>query len=207
MVLVRAGKIYPQRRRRSQDYEHSHDEGRHPNLLQGLGPWRQPIVFHHGWPLSSDDWDTQMLFFVAARLPRHRARPPRPRPLEPGLDGHDMDHYAADAAAVVEHFDLRERGPYRPLDRRRRSGSLCRASRQGPGRQGGADVAVPPIMVKSPNNPAACRSRCSTAFASSSLTIAPQFYRDVAYRPVLRLQSAGREAVSRASSRIGGGRA
>ena len=67
----------------------------------------QPIVFHHGWPLSSDDWDTQMLFFVRQGLSRRRPRPPRPRPLEPGSDGHDMDHYAADAAAVVEHLDLR----------------------------------------------------------------------------------------------------
>src|SRR5215467_3948133 len=53
----------------------------------------QPIVFHHGWPLSSDDWDTQMLFFVQRGY---------------RVVGHDMDHYASDAAAVVEHLDLRK---------------------------------------------------------------------------------------------------
>ena len=41
----------------------------------------QPIVFSHGWPLSADDWDAQMLFFLEQRLSRHRARPARPRPL------------------------------------------------------------------------------------------------------------------------------
>ena len=44
------------------------------DLLQGLGPAdAQPIVFHHGWPLSADDWDNQMMFFLGTRLPRHRA--------------------------------------------------------------------------------------------------------------------------------------
>ena len=45
----------------------------------------QPIVFSHGWPLSADDWDNQMLFFLAEGLSRHRARPARPRPLEPDV--------------------------------------------------------------------------------------------------------------------------
>ena len=61
-----------------------------------------------------------------------------------------MDHYAADAAAVVEHLDLTERRPYRPFDRRRRGGALCRAPRQPQGRVAKAVLvgAVPPIMVK-----------------------------------------------------------
>jgi non-heme chloroperoxidase len=66
----------------------------------------QPIVFHHGWPLSSDDWDAQMLFFVEKgyRVIAHDRRG-HGRSTQVG-DGHDMDHYAADAAAVFEHLDL-----------------------------------------------------------------------------------------------------
>ena len=67
----------------------------------------RPIVFHHGWPLSSDDWDAQMLFFAGHgyRVVAHDRRG-HGRSSQVG-DGHDMDHYAADAAAVVEHLDLR----------------------------------------------------------------------------------------------------
>ena len=67
----------------------------------------QPIVFHHGWPLSSDDWDTQMLFFLANgyRVVAHDRRG-HGRSAQVS-EGHDMDHYAADAAAVMEHLDLK----------------------------------------------------------------------------------------------------
>ncbi|RYD42951.1 MAG: alpha/beta hydrolase [Sphingomonadales bacterium] len=67
----------------------------------------QPIVFHHGWPLSSDDWDAQMLFFLANgyRVVAHDRRG-HGRSAQIS-DGHDMDHYAADAAAVMEHLDLK----------------------------------------------------------------------------------------------------
>ncbi|AXB75498.1 alpha/beta fold hydrolase [Novosphingobium sp. P6W] len=67
----------------------------------------QPIVFHHGWPLSSDDWDAQMLFFLAKgyRVVAHDRRG-HGRSAQVS-EGHDMDHYAADAAAVMEHLDLR----------------------------------------------------------------------------------------------------
>jgi non-heme chloroperoxidase len=67
----------------------------------------QPIVFHHGWPLSCDDWDTQMLFFVQHGyrvIGIDRRGHGRSSQVS---DGHDMDHYAADAAAVTEHLDLR----------------------------------------------------------------------------------------------------
>ena len=68
----------------------------------------QPIVFHHGWPLSVDDWDTQMLYFVEEgyRVIAHDRR--GHGRLAQVSDGHDMDHYAADAAAVVAHLDLRD---------------------------------------------------------------------------------------------------
>jgi len=67
----------------------------------------QPIVFHHGWPLCADDWDTQMLYFAAKgfRVIAHDRRG-HGRSSQGG-DGHDMDHYSADAAAVVDHLDLR----------------------------------------------------------------------------------------------------
>src|SRR5207249_8518848 len=66
----------------------------------------QPIVFSHGWPLSSDDWDTQMLFFVGKgyRVIAHDRRG-HGRSAQVS-NGHDMDHYAADVAAIVEHLDL-----------------------------------------------------------------------------------------------------
>src|SRR5215475_90696 len=68
----------------------------------------QPIVFHHGWPLSSDDWDVQMLFFLANgyRVVAHDRRG-HGRSSQVNT-GHDMDHYASDASAVVEHLDLRQ---------------------------------------------------------------------------------------------------
>ena len=65
-----------------------------------------PIVFSHGWPLSSDDWDSQMMYFVQRgfRVIAHDRRG-HGRSTQVG-SGHDMDHYADDLAAVVEHLDL-----------------------------------------------------------------------------------------------------
>jgi non-heme chloroperoxidase len=67
----------------------------------------QPIVFHHGWPLSADDWDTQMLYFLdkGYRVIAHDRRG-HGRSAQVS-DGHDMDHYAADVAAMAEALDLR----------------------------------------------------------------------------------------------------
>ena len=68
----------------------------------------QPIVFSHGWPLSADDWDTQMLFFLSHgfRVIAHDRRG-HGRSSQPG-DGHDMDHYADDLADVTAHLDLKK---------------------------------------------------------------------------------------------------
>ena len=67
----------------------------------------QPIVFSHGWPLSADDWDAQMLFFLRQgfRVIAHDRRG-HGRSTQVG-DGHDMDHYAADLAALTAHLDLK----------------------------------------------------------------------------------------------------
>ena len=79
----------------------------------------QPIVFSHGWPLSADDWDAQMMFFVSQgfRVIAHDRRG-HGRSSQIG-DGHDMDHYADDLAALTEALDLGCRA-CRSLDRRRR---------------------------------------------------------------------------------------
>ena len=68
----------------------------------------QPIVFHHGWPLSADDWDAQMMFFLqhGFRVIAHDRRGHGRSTQTSG--GHDMDTYAADAAAVANHLDLRD---------------------------------------------------------------------------------------------------
>ena len=68
----------------------------------------QPIVFHHGWPLSSDDWDAQMLFFLAHgyRVIAHDRRG-HGRSSQPWT-GNDMETYAADLAALVKALDLKD---------------------------------------------------------------------------------------------------
>ncbi|RWB35471.1 alpha/beta hydrolase [Mesorhizobium sp.] len=113
----------------------------------------QPIVFHHGWPLSADDWDTQMLFFVGQgyRTIAHDRRG-HGRSAQVS-EGHDMDHYAADAAAVVEHLDLRNAVH---IGHSTGGGEAARyVARHGRERTAKFVLigAVPPIMVKTPANP------------------------------------------------------
>jgi non-heme chloroperoxidase len=113
----------------------------------------QPVVFHHGWPLSSDDWDAQMLFFVGKgyRVVAHDRRG-HGRSTQVG-DGHDMDHYAADAAAVVEYLNLREAVH---VGHSTGGGEATRyVARHGKGRVAKLVLisAVPPLMLKTPANP------------------------------------------------------
>ena len=98
----------------------------------------QPIVFHHGWPLSADDWDTQMLFFLGKgyRVIAHDRRG-HGRSSQVS-DGHDMDHYAADAAAVVEHLDLRNAIHIGHSTGGGEATRYVAPPRQGPRRQAGA---------------------------------------------------------------------
>src|ERR1700757_347079 len=115
----------------------------------------QPIVFHHGWPLSSDDWDAQMLYFLGNgyRVIAHDRRG-HGRSAQVS-DGHDMDHYAADIAAVVEHLDLRNAVH---IGHSTGGGEATRYVAQY-GRNGDRVAklvligAVPPIMVKTAVNP------------------------------------------------------
>jgi pimeloyl-ACP methyl ester carboxylesterase len=77
----------------------------------------QPIVFSHGWPLSADDWDTQLPFFMkhGYRVIAHDRRW-HGRSTQTG-DGHDMDHYADDLASLTDHLDLKNANPRRAFDR------------------------------------------------------------------------------------------
>jgi non-heme chloroperoxidase len=115
----------------------------------------QPLVFHHGWPLSADDWDAQMLYFVAQgyRVVAHDRRG-HGRSSQVS-DGHDMDHYAADAAAVVEHLDLRNAIH---ISHSTGGGEATRyVARYGQKQSRVAKLvligAVPPLMVKTAANP------------------------------------------------------
>lgn len=113
----------------------------------------QPIVFHHGWPLSSDDWDAQMLFF-AARGYRVIAHDRRGHGRSAQVsEGHDMDHYAADVAAVVAHLELREAIH---VGHSTGGGEATRyVARHGKERVAKLVLigAVPPLMAKSDANP------------------------------------------------------
>jgi non-heme chloroperoxidase len=113
----------------------------------------QPIVFSHGWPLSADDWDNQMLFFLSQgyRVIAHDRRG-HGRSAQTS-DGHDMDHYADDLAAVVEHLDLHDAIH---VGHSTGGGEVTHyLARHGGGRAAKAALlcAVPPLMVKTDANP------------------------------------------------------
>ncbi len=145
----------------------------------------QPIVFHHGWPLSSDDWDAQMLFFLGKgyRVVAHDRRG-HGRSSQVG-DGHDMDHYAADVAAVVEHLDLRSAVH---VGHSTGGGEAARyVARHGKARGRVAKLvligAVPPIMVKTPANPGGLPLEVFDGFRAQLAANRAQFYLDVASGP------------------------
>jgi non-heme chloroperoxidase len=113
----------------------------------------QPVVFHHGWPLSSDDWDAQMLFFaqngyrVVAHDRRGHGRSTQT------TSGNDMDTYAADVAALVDHLDLRDAIH---VGHSTGGGEAARyVARHGAGRVAKLVLigAVPPLLLKTPANP------------------------------------------------------
>ena len=113
----------------------------------------QPIVFSHGWPLSSDDWDTQMLYFLAKgyRVIAHDRRG-HGRSTQT-WDGNDMDHYADDLAALTDALDLRHAIH---VGHSTGGGEVARyLGRHGSKRVAKAVLigAVPPVMLKSESNP------------------------------------------------------
>ena len=115
----------------------------------------QPIVFHHGWPLCGDDWDTQMLYFLSHgyRVIAHDRRG-YGRSTQVG-DGHDMEHYAADAAAVFEHLDLRHAVHIGHSTGGGEAARYVAQYGQPKGRVAALVLigAVPPLMVKTRANP------------------------------------------------------
>ncbi len=144
----------------------------------------QPIVFHHGWPLSSDDWDAQMLFFVSKgfRVVAHDRRG-HGRSSQVS-DGHDMDHYAADAAAVAEHLDLKDAVH---IGHSTGGGEATRyVAKHGQNRTAKLVLigAVPPIMLKTENNPGGIPLEVfDSGFRAPLAANRAQFFRDIPEGP------------------------
>jgi non-heme chloroperoxidase len=143
----------------------------------------QPIVFHHGWPLSADDWDAQMLFFVGKgyRVVAHDRRG-HGRSTQVS-DGHDMDHYAADAAAVVERLDLRNAVH---IGHSTGGGEATRyVARHGKGRVARLVLigAVPPLLLKTAANPGGLPIEVFDGLRKELAANRSQFYLDFASGP------------------------
>jgi len=143
----------------------------------------QPIVFSHGWPLTADDWDAQMLFFgqhgyrVIAHDRRGHGRSSQT------WDGHDMDHYADDLAALTSHLDLKEAIH---VGHSTGGGEVVRyLARHGGSRVAKAVLisAVPPLMVKTAANPGGLPKEIFDGFQAQLAGNRAQFYYDVPAGP------------------------
>jgi len=157
-------------------------------------PGAPTIVFHHGWPLSADDWDAQLLFFVGQgfRVVAHDRRG-HGRSSQVG-DGHDMDHYAADIAAVVEHLGLQNAVH---VGHSTGGGEATRyVARHGKGRVAKLVLigAVPPIMVKTPSNPGGLPVEVFDGLRGQLAANRSQFYLDLAGGPFYGYNRAGAKA-------------
>jgi non-heme chloroperoxidase len=143
----------------------------------------QPIVFSHGWPLSSDDWDAQMMFFLnhGFRVVAHDRRG-HGRSTQVA-DGHDMDHYADDLAAVVAHLDLK--GAVHVGHSTGGGEVVHYLARHGESRAAKAAIlcAVPPLMVKTPANPGGLPKEVFDGLQAQLAANRSQFYRDLPAGP------------------------
>jgi len=158
----------------------------------------QPIVFHHGWPLCGDDWDTQMLYFLSKgfRVIAHDRRG-HGRSAQVS-DGHDMDHYAADAAAVFEHLSLRNAVH---IGHSTGGGEATRyVARHGQPQGRVAKLvligAVPPIMVKTPANPNGLPIEVLDGLRKALADNRSQFYVDFPSGPFYGFNRPGAKPVS-----------
>ena len=143
----------------------------------------QPIVFSHGWPLSADDWDTQMMFFLnhGYRVIAHDRRG-HGRSSQPS-DGHDMDHYADDLAALTAHLNLTNAIH---VGHSTGGGEVTRyIARHGESRVAKAVLisAVPPLMVKTPANPGGLPKEVFDGFQALVANNRAQFYLDLPTGP------------------------
>lgn len=144
----------------------------------------QPIVFHHGWPLSADDWDAQMMFFLGHgyRVIAHDRRG-HGRSTQTAT-GNEMDTYAADVAALATHLDLK--GAVH-VGHSTGGGEVARyvARHGGNGRVAKAVLigAVPPIMLKTAANPGGLPIEVFDGFRAALVANRAQFFRDVPAGP------------------------
>jgi len=143
----------------------------------------QPIVFSHGWPLSADDWDAQMMFFLnhGFRVIAHDRRG-HGRSTQTA-DGHDMNHYADDLAAVTAHLNLKNAIH---IGHSTGGGEVAHyIGRHGESRVAKAVLisAVPPLMVKTPANPGGLPKEVFDGFQVQVATNRAQFYRDLPAGP------------------------
>lgn len=143
----------------------------------------QPVVFHHGWPLTADDWDNQMMFFlqqgyrVIAHDRRGHGRSSQT------WTGNEMDTYAADVAAVAEHLDLRAAIH---VGHSTGGGEVARyVARAKPGRVAKAVLigAVPPVMVKSDKNPGGLPIEVFDGFRQALIGNRARFFREIPAGP------------------------
>ncbi|MDP3748272.1 MAG: alpha/beta hydrolase [Phenylobacterium sp.] len=144
----------------------------------------QPVVFHHGWPLSSDDWDAQMLFFLSQGY-RVIAHDRRGHGRSSQTDtGNEMDTYAADVAALVAHLNLKDAIH---VGHSTGGGEVARYVAQygGGGRVAKAVLigAVPPIMLKTAANPGGLPIEVFDGFRAALAANRAQFFRDVPAGP------------------------
>jgi non-heme chloroperoxidase len=143
----------------------------------------QPIVFSHGWPLSADDWDAQLMFFLnhGFRVIAHDRRG-HGRSTQTA-DGHDMDHYADDLAALTAHLDLKNAIH---VGHSTGGGEVAHyIGRHGESRVAKAVLisAVPPIMVKTAANPGGLAKEVFDGFQAQLAANRAQFYRDLPAGP------------------------
>jgi non-heme chloroperoxidase len=140
-------------------------------------------VFSHGWPLSADDWDAQMMFFLARgyRVIAHDRRG-HGRSTQTA-DGHDMDHYADDLATVVKHLDLSEAVH---VGHSTGGGEAVHyLARHGESRASKAAIisAVPPLMLQTPANSGGLPKDVFDGLQLQTATNRAQFFRDLPEGP------------------------
>lgn len=157
----------------------------------------QPIVFHHGWPLAGEDWDAQLLFFVnqGYRVIAHDRRG-HGRSAQVS-DGHDMDHYAADIAAVVEYLDLRNAIH---IGHSTGGGEATRyvalyGEPQGRVAKLVLIAAVPPVLVKTPSNPGGIPVEIFDGLRQALASNRSQFYIDFASGPFYGFNRSGAQPI------------